>query len=295
MLIFNLKGGTYCIDIEEQAKVLFTLLKQKELNMISKYTADAYTTVNRILKNSKEEYCSGEIQNIIDAVNNAFSKLPAFKPSTNVIFYRGLKLTDNNYNKILKQNVINDLGFISTTTSIDIAKGFAEAHGLNSLVMKIYFSNKYNNKILPVKSISKMPYENEVILPNGSKFVWIKDIIDEKIPNGIIRSYLYVPSLEEIPLNPELLVVKTITNSSAKKISNSVINDTITHNLITEVVEETIALDDSDDLNELLESCIDTIQIVIKNQYGILFNDINDNKKRDIIESLKNEILRQKT
>ena len=27
MFIFNLKGGTYCLDIEEQAKILLQLLK----------------------------------------------------------------------------------------------------------------------------------------------------------------------------------------------------------------------------------------------------------------------------
>lgn len=293
MIIFNLKGGTYCIDIEEQAKVLLALLKQKELNYINKYTGDAYTKINRILKNKNHDFCSKEIQTIIDTVNGAFTKLPSFKPHNIIILYRGLKLSDDNYLQFLKQNQINDLGFISTTTSIDIARTFSEASGLNSVIMKIYLSSKYNYKVLPVKNISNMPYENEVILPNGSRFVWIKEFDDEKIKSGIIRSYLYVPSDEDIPSQPNSFVKRE--NTETKNILNSVVNNIISPTLISEVVDETILLEDSDDIKKLLESCIDTFKLIIKNQHGILPETISDNKISEIKKLIKSEIIKQKS
>lgn len=293
MIIFNLKGGTYCIDIEEQAKVLLSLLKQKELNYISKYTGDVYIKINRILKNKNDEYCSGEIQTIIDTVNSAFTRLPSFKPRNNIILYRGLKLTDDNYHQFIKQTNINDLGFISTSTDINTAITFSEATGLNSVIMKIYLSSKYNYKILPVKNISSVPHENEVILPNGSRFVWIKEFKDEKIKSGIIRSYLYIPLNEDIPSNPNVFVKNENTNT--KYVLNSVINNIITPTLISEVVDETILLEDSDDIQKLLESCIDTFKLIIKNQHKILPETISDNKMSEIKKLIELEIIAQKS
>ena len=293
MIIFNLKGGTYCIDIEEQSQVLLSLLKQKELNYINKYTGDMYIKINKILKNKNDEFCSKEIQTIIDTVNGAFTKLPPFKPRNTIILYRGLKLTDDNYKQFTKQDQINDLGFISTTTNIETAKTFSEASGLNSIVMKIYLSSKYNYKVLPVKNISSMPYENEVILPNGSRFVWIKEFEDEKIKSGIIRSYLFIPSNEDIPSQPNSFVKRE--NTETKYILNSIVNNIITPTLISEVVDETILLEDSDDIQELLEACIDTFKLILTNQHGILPETISDNKMSEIKKLIKSEIIEQKS
>lgn len=287
MILFNLKGGTYCIDIEEQAKVLLSLFDEKELKDISKYTGEVYITINKILKN-KEEKCSTKIQKIIDTVNRAFTELPPFKHENTIILYRGLKLNDDNYHQFLEKEEINDLGFISTSTNIETAYDFAWTEVLNSLIMKIYLSTKYNNKILPVKKISKMSYENEVILPNGSRFVWIKKFPDESIENGIIRSYLYIP-VDEISSQPNSFV--EMEDTVTKYVPNSAVNAIVTPKLIQRFVHDNI---DSDNID--VEELLEEFKKIIKNKkkYGILPATISKNKIFDIKKQIEAEIIKQK-
>jgi hypothetical protein len=207
MFLFNLKGGTYCLDVEEQEKILFELLNQKELNNISKYTGVIYKIINNILKSKEKDiYCPKNIEDIINTINTAFDKLPHFKAKKQFILYRGLEFTKEDYDKFITLDKIYDFGFISTSTSIETAKDFSKTNDSNyGVVMKIYFSKDFENKILPLKSISENERENEVLLPNGSTFLWIEDknFKDEKFKtesgkNRIIRSYLYIPPNKNI-------------------------------------------------------------------------------------------------
>lgn len=122
------------------------------------YTGGHFDTLNAVLRSEKS--LTSIQQKHLDNINIAFAGAP---PITSIItVYKG---KDN-----LK--VYSDKAFMSTTTSFDKSKDFADKH---CCVLEITVSR--GSKVLPLKSLSRYAEESEILLDrNGILFVTDQEV-----------------------------------------------------------------------------------------------------------------------
>jgi len=208
------------------------------INSLISYSANAYKNVNKILKKEillsnlnsyTSRYSGEEIHNIIENIQNLFfdEKLPYFNKFK--ILYRGKHYNnEEKLNNFISKKTIIELGFLSTSTDLNIAYAFADKIDFadfykenlkqNGVIMILLFDGetfKNKIKILPINELSANPYESEVLLPNNTKFVYLEmfgDFIlddnnnddNDKTNNAdkinpidikkIVRLYYYIPN-----------------------------------------------------------------------------------------------------
>lgn len=278
-----LRGGMYCIDIENQARAILTTLNSNEIKHISEYTSDLYKKVNCCLRENKS-IIESDVSAIIDSMNKVFCKIKGFKPTNFKILYRGMKPCDGT-KKCMLQNEYTDLGYVSTTTDIDIAQSFADVDGS---VIKIYLIPKFTYKILPVKNCSKMGFESEIILPSKSRFKKISDKVYACIPHLNTSEELSKEDICQIQKHEKRQKesqdkIKAVYDKMACLIVN---DDFIKDNVIESAIEETKAMADLGEEKPTLEDCLETYIAIIKAQYSVVIK-----KDNPVIERIKTQIL----
>ncbi len=213
-------GGVYCNSINEQAKILESIAKSKNIkNYIRKYTDDA--VYNDYLRGTSElnEAQYAESIKLISNLFYVFDNIPDYTPYGYTILYRGVNIDCD--------IAADDKGFMSTSAEIDVAKEF----GNN--IMEIYLLHLYNYKILPVEPITTVKNEFEVILaPGRGKFYKCGNSYTVNSNSEVykITRYVYVPSktqttmfiydnpqFNEIQLNKYLSEYKQDTDTKPKK------------------------------------------------------------------------------
>jgi len=182
-------GGSYCINLDEQANILRKIVEKNSnaLSSIKIYTTPIYKEIQNALKNPEKEV--GPITTkIINNINKLFEKMSNFnKP---LILFRGIKLKDQgDVDKYLNSQLIIKLGYTSTTTDIKVINHFTTA--LNNVDMIIFSSPDFNYKILPIKYLSSLMRESEVLLPIGTQFLYLNDFRD--------KINLWSTKLHEVP------------------------------------------------------------------------------------------------
>jgi len=237
-----LTGGVYCLNIEEQERILISMLNNKAskkyINSLKEYSAFYYQNVNKILKSLG----TGKISNIIDKkcetiiknITELFVKIPKLKEST--ILFRGIYIKNiQDYNTFKNNDLLIEGGFVSTTTYFPIAYGFANDGNFNntgiSIIMIIFIHNSFENKVIPFKNISQNCLEYEVLLPSKSKFIKLNNIFCENIKfnETVIIPYLYVSNYEEEKdyefLKDEFIEMLNIKINQTQQLYNKMIED----------------------------------------------------------------------
>lgn len=92
--------------------------------------------------------------------------------------YRGVNLDSDSYNRILESRKFSDKAFMSSSTDLEVAKGFLQSSG-----KKVVFEIRNANGI-PIEKRSNLPQEKEVLLPRGKSYE-VKKISD-------MGEYLYI-------------------------------------------------------------------------------------------------------
>ena len=281
-----LRGGTYCIDIKNQADALYAMLSATEQGYLEKYTSSFYKAVNCVLR--KQEYCTPDVKDVISTMDKVFCKIKPFVPTTYKMLYRGLKMSSKEeLDSFLQQTQITDLGFVSASTDKDIALGFA-GDTETALLMRIYLLPGVQYKILPVKRISKTQNENEVILQNNSQFVRVAEE-PPKEGDTTVATYIclppsnegvHIPNKEELGKHQSYIEDhKTIADKSVhtfkadidklqKQMMNVLINtDYIREDVITDAIDETKLLSEAAEITA--DEVLDTYKTIMKHQYGV--------------------------
>lgn len=185
-------GGTYCLSLEDQAKLLLDprFVTPQNIEKIRKYTDEPIC--NLLLRGlpglKPEEY--QQVENVCKSIFSVIEKLPPYKlkPCNFIYLYRGVKVSF--------EEAINDKGFMSFTTRYKVCRYF----GNN--ILRIILHYPYEYSIIPLEYITTSEFEYEVLLiPGKGKFYPYgkeeKTIEQKKWIDGIInvtmRTYIYVP------------------------------------------------------------------------------------------------------
>lgn len=179
---YVISGGVYCANIAEQARVLQSLASKKKLvQFLQMYTEDS--VVNRFLRAHSEVPCGyqQEANAIISSLFHMFNKMPKYNPPTYTMLYRGV---DVDYDE-----AVNDCGFMSTSTRIEVAKKF----GKN--VMRIFLLHGYQYSMLPLEYITVASGEYEVVLaPGRGHFFQCSYAKEDGVGSSrIIADFVYIP------------------------------------------------------------------------------------------------------
>lgn len=137
-------------------------LKKESIDAANSYTRHAYTSVNSCLRGLSD--CSGET-----SIINHLDALTTLPLSSTFVSFRGTNLPkfviENIKNSYLHKNAfILDPAYISSTTSLDIAKKFIAPGDGKALIV---FVSKFG---FPVSFISEVVAESEIIIPRNSEF-----------------------------------------------------------------------------------------------------------------------------
>lgn len=180
-------GGVYCTSIKSQSKILKTILSCENITQIQKYTDDSsynfYLRGQSELNSSNPNY--DDASRVIETLIKLFNDIKAYSPppSKFVCLYRGV-----GPNVELCQ-AINDCGFMSTSTSIDIAHAFAE-----NFIIKIILIPDYKYKILPLEPITSSKREFEVLLAPGRGSFYPLDISgNTTYKSKKLYTFIYIP------------------------------------------------------------------------------------------------------
>lgn len=174
-------------------------LPDSEITVIKDYTdlppsgggADSYNQIiNGALRKSIK--LKGKLAADVKAFDSAINRFALPKPAQ---VYRGMAVDNKTLAKIIKTKEFGDRAFVSTSRSLDIARGMAtdqgnliDEQGFNFAVFKINLPRGF--KAMPVELISEVPSEKEVILHRNVKFkvTSIKQVSRQEF-NGVTVKY----------------------------------------------------------------------------------------------------------
>jgi len=142
------------------------VLSEDEFNALRLYTDVSgrnYQLVNSALRHGEMLNESMAEQKVLsDMLDQAIAKLPGERTTV----FRGLALRQKDIDKILKDSVFTDMGYMSTTKVDTVAKVFArKAVGEQTVIMEI--KSKTGVRI---KDFSAIESEEEILFPRGTKF-----------------------------------------------------------------------------------------------------------------------------
>jgi hypothetical protein len=292
-----LRGGTYCMDLQEQERIISKLLTPNMQELLKKYTSEYYRKINRSMRD-----CVHPDENILKIINGmlaVFETTTPFVPSKYVTLWRGVKFQSREeFHRFLRRDKVVDLGFVSTSTDFAIAKSFADDDDgelVNAVVMKIYLMPQKSYKIIPVRRFSKMSFENEVIVQPKTVFYKVGEnayVMGGDGDDSAMDESLLTEARQH---HQETLVMEEKMKQERLKIAMEVISKS-GEEIIDEVIEETWFLNDIDCINES-ETHIDMMEYtetyakILKAQYGVDV-DINNKSVRKIVDDMFSKRLR---
>lgn len=155
-------------------------------NSISKYTGHSYGDIKnayRVKYGINKEYYGKLDQEEAMKASNALDDYIYQAPKYEGEVYRGITLSDKNYDKVIRElksgKTIDMQGISSWSTDEEVAKNFIEDNEYFDTPNAILF--KLENKSgTPVDSISNVPGEKEVLHPTTARYK-LKKIEDSNI------------------------------------------------------------------------------------------------------------------
>lgn len=196
-----LYGGTYCLSLEDQAKLLANprYVKPQNIRNLRKYTDDSIC--NLYLRGLKLPGDYQEASNVCETIFSLVEKLPPYKLKRGnfIYLYRGIT-------NITFEEAISDKGFMSFTSEMKTAQKFGNMKSC-ICILRIILCFPYEYKILPLQEISTCD-EHEVLLVPGRGMFYPygkEENTIQKVYNGrgfeelnqTMRTYIYVPITEE--------------------------------------------------------------------------------------------------
>lgn len=151
---------------------------------LSTYTSNAYSTMNRMLRNPdyyEKEYPDALSENAKKTYNHQIQfcsdALKRNKSTKSIVTYRGVsKQLMEKLSGLDAGDIITDDGFVSTSTSKKVADNFARTYD-GGYIMTILIPK--GSQAASVKSLSNFPKESEVLVNKKARFE-VKGIDHEK-------------------------------------------------------------------------------------------------------------------
>ena len=197
-------GGTYCVSIDEQARILESIAKKhNSTDCVKDYTdGPDLNYYLRGLQELRPPY-QEEVERMLECMILLFDKVPLYRPPSDVVLYRGIGVEF--------EEAANDCGFMSTSTKIDIAARFSS----EGKIMVIHLLPGECYKILPVERITVTPGEYEVILAPGRGTLEVRPMsTDEQCISGYTcRHYDYIPNPDFCRTTQERTTLKSLVSS----------------------------------------------------------------------------------
>lgn len=181
------------MSLKEQAKVLAgfvkkagTVIKEHVQHITVDSCCNSYLRGLQELEASNNENMQ-KIWQVLATLFYLFDNVQEYTPDGYVYLYRGVD------DSVACEQAVNDMGFMSTSADINIAKEFAEEGGK---IIRIVLLNGYKYKILPLEDITTASGEYEVLIaPGRGEFFPCAE--KEMYEGREIFTYLYVPSGED--------------------------------------------------------------------------------------------------
>lgn len=153
-------------DIFNNSNEWYDSLDSDEIGALDDYKGTAYEGINRNLRNGKIE---SHREHLIKQIDSALKKGHI---SEDKIVYRGFKESGIVMHwEMIKSNeqpyIVTDLGYVSTSLSEDVAKGFADHSGSDSIIAEIRLPKGIN--AANMERIYDMG-EAEILLERGTTF-----------------------------------------------------------------------------------------------------------------------------
>ena len=149
------------------------------------YTGGDYTNINGQLRGRMA--ADNRTTRTISAMDRAFAS-PAARLDTDVRLFRGYSIPKDKLPSDPRRmigTVLEDKGFVSTSTAESVADGFVSGYGGDKIPVKLVIRGRAGDRAIPVESISKFSREREVLYNRGSRFrvvdVRISDVYGRKI------------------------------------------------------------------------------------------------------------------
>ncbi|QNH25650.1 ADP-ribosyltransferase [Xanthomonas theicola] len=142
-----------------------------ERQTLHAYGRQYHSDINEYMRAGKpESYYSGSphlTEPLINAEKNMQSALRKIPPYAGKV-YRGAELKKDLYQKLEKGDIVSDRGFMSTSTSFDVAK-LHRADGRNTHVPVLYEITVVKSGH-PISRYTNKPRENEVLIEDNTFF-----------------------------------------------------------------------------------------------------------------------------
>lgn len=125
----------------------------------------------------RETTLKSECEIIVNELKNALKKI---KPVTDKVLYRATTLSHESIQKIEKEGVFADAGFLSTSLTKSVAKNFFS--GIDSSNSKVQIKIIKSLTGRPIKNLSVFPEEDEVLFAPNTRFKVISVTKKEGLP-----------------------------------------------------------------------------------------------------------------
>lgn len=135
--------------------------------MVQYYTSLGFGPINEALR-------QGKPHPDVEGMDEVFKELDSYKG----IVYRGLSKTG--IKACCQGETYQDLGYVSTSISLDVARQFGGQHLLEI----------HTTRGVDISSISDCPEEMEVLLPRGIKYLIEERKIWKSIPYFVLREII---------------------------------------------------------------------------------------------------------
>ncbi|ORV55905.1 hypothetical protein AWC05_12085 [Mycobacterium florentinum] len=143
---------------------------------LADYTGSGYTDLNYALRNGTLDASQAAR---IDALNRALEKLPKYEGTV----IRGSDLPDEALAQYKPGEVFTELGFLSTTTDVAVARSPVFSGNVEFQIVSTSGRD--------VSSYSMFPEEQEILFPSGTRFYVVDKVVDPVTGKTIIKMLEY--------------------------------------------------------------------------------------------------------
>ncbi|CQD15616.1 ADP-ribosyltransferse [Mycobacterium lentiflavum] len=151
-------------------------LSSDHLAALADYTGSGYQDLNHGLRNGTVDASQAAR---VDALNRALEKLPTYEGTV----IRGSDLPDEVLAQYKPGEVFTELGFLSTTTDVAVARSPVFSGNVEFQIVSTSGRD--------VSSFSMFPEEQEILFPSGSRFYVVDKVMDPVTGRTIIKMLEY--------------------------------------------------------------------------------------------------------
>jgi hypothetical protein len=151
-------------------------MNSNDLGAFADYTGSGYTDLNDALRNGTVDASQAAR---VDALNRALEKLPTYEGTV----IRGSDLPDEALAQYKLGEVFTELGFLSTTTDVAVARSPVFSGNVEFQIVSTSGRD--------VSSYSMFPEEQEILFPSGARFYVVDKVVDPVTGRTIIKMLEY--------------------------------------------------------------------------------------------------------